>query len=109
MRKGTVTGRYLIKYPERLQPCGDSLGGSHHLGQNLLFRPAAGLSGYRTPIDRLYMVGSGTWPGAGVNAISGRLVARMIERGRRRTRVLAGAGAGAGAALSAAAWRRARR
>jgi phytoene dehydrogenase-like protein len=59
---------------------GDSLGGSHHLDQNLLFRPAPGWSGYRTPIGQLYMVGSGTWPGAGVNAISGRLVAQMIER-----------------------------
>jgi phytoene dehydrogenase-like protein len=88
---------------------GDSLGGSHHLNQNLLLRPAAGWSGYRTPIDRLFMVGSATWPGAGVNAVSGRLVARMIARGRRRTRVLAAAGAGAGAALTAAAWRRGRR
>ena len=59
---------------------GDSLGGSHHLDQNLLFRPAPGWSGYRTPVDQLYMVGAGTWPGAGVNAISGRLVAQMIER-----------------------------
>jgi phytoene dehydrogenase-like protein len=89
---------------------GDSLGGSHHLDQNLVFRPAAGWSGYRTPIDRLYMVGSGTWPGAGVNAISGRLVARMIIEQRRRRRGLrAAAGAGAAAALTAAAWRRARR
>jgi phytoene dehydrogenase-like protein len=59
---------------------GDSLGGSHHLSQNLLFRPVPGWSGYRTPVDGLYMVGSGTWPGAGVNAISGRLVADMITR-----------------------------
>jgi phytoene dehydrogenase-like protein len=59
---------------------GDSLGGSHHLSQNLLFRPVPGWSGYRTPVDGLYMVGSGTWPGAGVNAISGRLAADMITR-----------------------------
>ena len=59
---------------------GDSLGGSHHLSQNLLFRPVPGWSGYRTPVDGLYMVGSGTWPGGGVNAISGRLAADMITR-----------------------------
>jgi phytoene dehydrogenase-like protein len=89
---------------------GDSLGGSHHLDQNLLLRPAAGWSGYRTPIDRLFMVGSATWPGAGVNAVSGRLVARMIVRGRQRNRAAAAlAGAGAVAALAGAAWRRARR
>jgi phytoene dehydrogenase-like protein len=88
---------------------GDSLGGSHHLDQNLLLRPAAGWWGYRTPIDRLLMVGSATWPGAGVNAVSGRLVARMVLQAKRRDRRAAAAGAGAAAALSAAAWRRARR
>ncbi len=63
---------------------GDSVGGSHRLSQNALFRPAPGLSGYRLPLDRLLMVGAGTWPGAGVNAISGRLVAqRLIEGGAR--------------------------
>jgi phytoene dehydrogenase-like protein len=88
---------------------GDSLGGSHHVSQNLIFRPAPGWSGYRTPIDGLYMVGSGTWPGAGVNAISGRLVARMIER-PRSSRLLAGAGGAAvAAALAGAAWRARRR
>ena len=50
---------------------GDSVGGSHHLSQNLLFRPVPGWSSYRTPVDHLWMVGAGTWPGAGVNAISG--------------------------------------
>jgi phytoene dehydrogenase-like protein len=89
---------------------GDSLGGSHHIAQNLIFRPAPGWSGYRTPIDRLYMVGSGTWPGAGVNAISGRLVAQMVE-GAGRSRRVAGAGAAglAAAAVAGAAWRAARR
>lgn len=63
---------------------GDSVGGSHHLAQNALFRPAPGMSGYRLPVHGLHMVGAGTWPGAGVNAISGRLVAlRLIRAGRR--------------------------
>lgn len=60
---------------------GDSVGGSHRLSQNALFRPSPGLSGYRLPLKRLLMVGAGTWPGAGVNAISGRLVAQLLIDG----------------------------
>jgi phytoene dehydrogenase-like protein len=90
---------------------GDSIGGSHHLAQNLLFRPVPGWSGYRTPVARLYMIGAGTWPGAGVNAISGRLVAQMIVRRERRRRAAraGAAAAAAGAAITAAAARRAGR
>ncbi len=57
---------------------GDSLGGSHHLHQNYLLRPFPGWSRYRTPVRRLYMCGASTWPGAGVGAGSGRLLARML-------------------------------
>jgi phytoene dehydrogenase-like protein len=86
---------------------GDSVGGSHHLAQNLIFRPVPGWSSYRTPVDRLWMVGAGTWPGAGVNAISGRLAAQMITGQRRRRAARAGALAGLGVAGAAAlvAWR----
>jgi phytoene dehydrogenase-like protein len=57
---------------------GDSLGGSHHLDQNFLFRPAFGWSRYATPIDRLYMVGASTWPGAGTGAGSGFMLAKAL-------------------------------
>jgi phytoene dehydrogenase-like protein len=57
---------------------GDSLGGSHHLDQNFLFRPAFGWSRYRTPVERLYMVGASTWPGAGTGAGSGFMLAKML-------------------------------
>jgi len=57
---------------------GDSLGGSHHLDQNFLFRPAFGWSRYRTPFDRLYMVGASTWPGAGTGAGSGFMLAKSL-------------------------------
>ena len=57
---------------------GDSLGGSHHLDQNFLFRPAFGWSRYRTPVDRLYLVGASTWPGAGTGAGSGFMLAKML-------------------------------
>jgi phytoene dehydrogenase-like protein len=57
---------------------GDCVGGSHHLGQNFLFRPFLGWSNYKTPIGGLYMVGASTWPGGGVNAASGYLLARKL-------------------------------
>jgi phytoene dehydrogenase-like protein len=57
---------------------GDSLGGSHHLDQNFFSRPAFGWSRYRTPVDRLYMVGASTWPGAGTGAGSGFMLAKML-------------------------------
>ncbi|HXL64704.1 MAG TPA: NAD(P)/FAD-dependent oxidoreductase [Xanthobacteraceae bacterium] len=57
---------------------GDSLGGSHHLDQNFLFRPAFGWSRYRMPFERLFMVGASTWPGAGTGAGSGFMLAKML-------------------------------
>lgn len=57
---------------------GDSLSGSHHLDQNFLFRPVAGYSRYKSPVDRLYMCGAATWPGAGTGAGSGYMLARML-------------------------------
>lgn len=69
---------------------GDSLGGSHHPMQNFVFRPFPGWSRYRTPIERLYMCGASTWPGAGVGAGSGHLLGSMLTRptpaGRARDR-----------------------
>lgn len=59
---------------------GDNLSGSHHLDQNFLFRPLAGWSRYRTPVDGLYLCGAPTWPGAGTGAGSGFMLARMLAR-----------------------------
>lgn len=63
---------------------GDSLSGSHHLDQFVGMRPALSLSRYRTPIDGLYLAGAGTWPGAGVNAVSGQRAAERLLRDLRR-------------------------
>jgi phytoene dehydrogenase-like protein len=57
---------------------GDSLSGSHHLDQNFLFRPVAGYSRYKSPVDGLYMCGAATWPGAGTGAGSGFMLAKML-------------------------------
>jgi phytoene dehydrogenase-like protein len=88
---------------------GDSIAGSMHLRQNFLFRPAPALRDYETGIDRLLMVGAATWPGGGVNALSGYNVARKLlappaRRGEDARLVLTAARA-AGGAL----WRGARR
>jgi phytoene dehydrogenase-like protein len=57
---------------------GDSLSGSHHLDQFFFFRPAFGLSRWRTGIAGLYMVGASTWPGAGTGAGSGFMLAKDL-------------------------------
>ncbi len=57
---------------------GDSVGGSHHLRQNFLWRPWLGASTYTMPVRGLYMVGAGTWPGAGTNGTSGYLAAQAL-------------------------------
>lgn len=63
---------------------GDSLGGSMHLRQNFLMRPFPGLRPYATGVADLYMVGAATWPGAGVNALSGHHLARRLIAGEAR-------------------------
>jgi phytoene dehydrogenase-like protein len=63
---------------------GDSLGGSHHLMQHFFLRPFPGMTRYRTPIERLYLCGAATWPGAGVGAGSGFLLGSMLSSTRRR-------------------------
>jgi phytoene dehydrogenase-like protein len=57
---------------------GDSVAGSHHVGQNFLFRPWAGASGYDTAVPKLFLAGASTWPGAGTNALSGYLLAQRL-------------------------------
>ena len=57
---------------------GDSIGGSHHLFQNFIFRPFLGSSRYEMPLEHLYMVGASTWPGGGNNAGSGMLGAQQV-------------------------------
>jgi phytoene dehydrogenase-like protein len=55
----------------------------HRLGP---LRPALGLGGYRTPVDRLYLGGSGSHPGFGMTGLPGRLSAREVLRDHRRGR-----------------------
>ena len=57
---------------------GDQIAGSHHLAQNFHFRPAFGYSDGSTPIKRLHLTGASVWPGAGLGAGSGYLLARQL-------------------------------
>jgi len=47
------------------------------IDQLLGFRPSPSLSGYRTPIDGLYLTGAGTHPGGGVTGVPGRNAAQV--------------------------------
>jgi phytoene dehydrogenase-like protein len=48
------------------------------LDQILFMRPVPGWAQYRTPLPGLYLCGSGTHPGGGVNGASGWNAARQI-------------------------------
>ena len=54
---------------------GNIFHGAMPLSQLFINRPVAEWSGYRTPIRRLYLAGSGAHPGGGVMGAPGRLAA----------------------------------
>jgi phytoene dehydrogenase-like protein len=57
---------------------GDPYSGSLALDQNFLWRPFAHQPGHSTPIDGLFQIGASTWPGPGLGAGSGTLVAKEL-------------------------------
>ena len=57
---------------------GDIFHGALGLDQLWCSRPFMGFSDYRTPIDGLYLCGSGTHPGGGVTGVPGHNAAREI-------------------------------
>jgi phytoene dehydrogenase-like protein len=61
---------------------GDPYSGSLALDQNFLWRPFARQPGHRTPVRGLFHIGASTWPGPGLGAGSGTLVARELLRHR---------------------------
>jgi phytoene dehydrogenase-like protein len=66
---------------------GDPYSGSLALDQNFLWRPFARQPGHRTAVDRLFHIGASTWPGPGLGAGSGTLVAKELLRPARTTRL----------------------
>jgi phytoene dehydrogenase-like protein len=77
---------------------GDPYSGSLALDQNFLWRPFAGQPGHRTAVEGLFHIGASTWPGPGLGAGSGTLVAKellrapVVTRLARRFSGFAGAG-----------------
>jgi phytoene dehydrogenase-like protein len=63
---------------------GDIFHGALTLDQLWAARPVLGHGAYRSPIERLYMCGSGTHPGGGVTGLPGMNAAREILRDWRR-------------------------
>jgi phytoene dehydrogenase-like protein len=57
---------------------GDPYSGSLALDQNFLWRPFARQPGHSTPVDGLFHIGASTWPGPGLGAGSGTLVAKAL-------------------------------
>ena len=74
---------------------GDPYGGALTLDQNFLWRPFPGSRGHATPVERLWHIGASTWPGPGLGAGSGTIVATKLleppltERAMKKARALA--------------------
>ena len=62
---------------------GNMYHGELALDQILFMRPVAGWSRYRTPIDGVYLCGSGTHPGGGIPGAAGHNAARAILKDAR--------------------------
>lgn len=62
---------------------GDIYAGATDLSQSYLLRPLPGYGSHATPVAGLHQCGASTYPGPGLNAASGRIVAlRLLRRGR---------------------------
>src|SRR5829696_4168089 len=57
---------------------GNIFQGEMALDQLFSFRPTTELAGYRTPVDGLYLCGSGTHPGGGVMGIPGLNASKVV-------------------------------
>jgi len=65
---------------------GNIMHGDLTLDQLFSWRPVAGYADYRTPIQGLYLCGSGTHPGGGISGINGRNASREILKDLKRRR-----------------------
>jgi phytoene dehydrogenase-like protein len=75
--------------PKDLEQCygltgGHIFHGELALDQLFTMRPLLGWAQYRTPIQNLYLCGSGTHPGTGLNGASGANAAREIVKAMRK-------------------------
>jgi len=68
---------------------GDIYSGATDLSQSYLWRPLPGFGSHETPVPGLYHCGASTYPGPGLNAASGRIVARRLLNPPLRRRLAA--------------------
>jgi phytoene dehydrogenase-like protein len=68
---------------------GDPYAGALTLDQNFLWRPFPQSPGHATPVEGLYQIGASTWPGPGLGARSGVIVAEELLRPPATERALA--------------------
>jgi phytoene dehydrogenase-like protein len=78
-----IVGRAVLSPPtlERRNPNlarGDIYAGATTLEQSYLWRPLPSHGSHATPVPGLYQCGASTYPGPGLNAASGRIVARQL-------------------------------
>jgi phytoene dehydrogenase-like protein len=96
--ESSILGRVVLS-PSDLQAAninleqGDPYSGSLALDQNFLWRPFPHQPGHRTPVDGLFHIGASTWPGPGLGAGSGTLVAHELLRPAAPRRLLRRVGA----------------
>lgn len=85
---GLVLARQIITPLDLEQEYGLTGGHIFHgelaLDQIFTMRPLLGWARYRTPIDGLYLCGSGTHPGTGLTGLSGANAAREILSARKK-------------------------
>ncbi len=83
-----VIGRRATTPIEREAITGNRGGNPFHidmtLDQSLSFRPVSGLHRFSTPVEGLYLSGSGTHPGGGVTGMPGFNTAHVVLASRRR-------------------------
>ncbi|XP_073451647.1 pyridine nucleotide-disulfide oxidoreductase domain-containing protein 2-like [Aquarana catesbeiana] len=88
--KSTVIGRDVLTPPDLESifglPGGNIFHGSMSLDQLYFARPGPGSSDYRSPIQSLYLCGSGAHPGGGVMGASGRNAALVAMKDLKRAR-----------------------
>lgn len=79
-----ISKTYIQGPPEIEASAGMTRGNMHHLDmtidQMLAARPLPGCSAYRTPLDGLYLCGSGCHPGGGVTGVPGHNAAQQVIR-----------------------------
>jgi len=68
---------------------GDPYGGALALDQNFLWRPFPRSPGHATAVERLFHIGASTWPGPGLGAGSGTIVATELLKPPATQRALA--------------------